>query len=136
MLDSLRRVYHGFRNISTVHTTMKLLEIYDSHLFITLLFSSLNCNLQVEFTSTKRTQEKRRDIGLITIKTHKESRPYTVKAVIDAATDKHLSIDEAISKGILDQAKGNYHNTLTGRFSKASSALWLCRFVIFFVKSL
>ena len=55
-----------------------------------------------------------------------------MKAVIDAATDKHLSIDEAISKGILDQAKGNYHNTLTGRLSKANSVFWLCRFLTFF----
>ena len=52
--------------------------------------------------------------------------------MIDAATDKHLSIDEAISKGILDQAKGNYHNTLTGRLSRVSFMLWLCRFVVDF----
>ncbi len=71
---------------------------------------------KVEFTSTKRSAEKRRDIGLITIKTHKESRPYTVKAVIDAKTDEHLSIDKAISKGILNQAKGIYHNTMTSKY--------------------
>ena len=97
-----------------------------------MVFSLLIYKMQVEFTSTKRTAEKRRDIGLITIKTHKESRPYTVKAVIDAATDKNLSIDEAISKGILDQAKGNYHNTLTGWFSKVCFVLQLCRFVVDF----
>ena len=44
-----------------------------------LLVSSSKFVEKVEFTTTKKTEEKRKDIGLITIKTHKESRPYTVK---------------------------------------------------------
>ena len=35
--------------------------------------------IKVEITTTKKSEEKRRDMGLITIKTYKESRPFTVK---------------------------------------------------------
>ena len=40
-----------------------------------------------------------------------------MKAVIDAKSDEHLTIDKAISKGILNQAKGIYHNTMTSKYS-------------------
>jgi len=66
--------------------------------------------IKVEFTTTKKSEEKRHDIGLITLKTHKESRPYTVKAVVDATTDEHLTVDDAIKRGILDQSNGIYIN--------------------------
>merc|ERR1712226_1504803 len=79
--------------------------------------------IKVEFTTTKKSVEKRRDIGLITIKTYKESRPYTVKAVVDAKTEKELSIDEAISAGILDQKNARYKNTETGDMMSLGDAL-------------
>ena len=60
----------------------------------------------MEFTTTRKSAEKKRDVGLITIKTQRESRPYTVHGVIDAKTEKQLSVDEAIEKGILNQTKG------------------------------
>ena len=62
----------------------------------------------VEFVSAKRTQEKKQDIGLITLKTMKETRPYAVHTVVDAKTDQHMTVDEAIDKNILDQNKGVY----------------------------
>lgn len=65
----------------------------------------------MEFTSTKKTAEKRRDVGLITIRTQRESRPYTVKAVVDASTERRLTVDEAIAAGILDQTNGTYLNS-------------------------
>ena len=69
--------------------------------------------IKVEFTTVRRTQEKRSDVGLITISTERESRPYTVKAVVDALTEEQLTIDQAIEKGILNQKSGTVHNTLT-----------------------
>jgi len=41
--------------------------------------NSLTTDVQVEFTTIKKTTEKRSDLGLITIKLFKESRPFTVK---------------------------------------------------------
>ena len=67
-------------------------------------------SIQVEYTTTKKTAEKRRDVGLITIKTQRESRPYTVKAVVDAKTERRLTVDEAIAAKILDQTNGTYYN--------------------------
>ena len=64
--------------------------------------------IMVEFVSSKRSQEKKQDIGLITIKTMKESRPYAVHTVVDAKTDEHMTVDEAIERNILDQNKGVY----------------------------
>ena len=57
-------------------------------------------------------------MGLITIKTQKESRPYTVKAVVDALSEKQLSVDVAIDRGILNQTSGvsslyQYHDVIT-----------------------
>jgi len=68
-------------------------------------------NIKVEFTTVKKTAEKKRDIGLITIKTQKESRPYTVESVVDAKTEKEMSVDDAIAQGLLNQQAGTYRNT-------------------------
>lgn len=80
-------------------------------------------HIKVEFTSTKKTQEKRRDVGLITIRTQRESRPYTVRFVIDAKTDDKLSIDDAIRRRILDQKNGIYYNTQTEEDMSLADAL-------------
>ena len=79
--------------------------------------------LQVEFTTTKKSAERRHEVGLITLKTHKESRPYTVKAVVDAKTDEHLSVDAAIARGILDQGNGVYNNPTDGSEMSLADAL-------------
>ena len=39
--------------------------------------------IKVEFSTTRKTQEKRSDVGLMTIKTQKESRHYSIVGVID-----------------------------------------------------
>lgn len=80
-------------------------------------------NIKVEFTSTRKTQEKRRDVGLITITTQRESRPYTVQFVIDAKTDDKLSVDEAIHRGILDQKNGIYRNNMTNQDMSLADAI-------------
>ena len=77
----------------------------------------------MEFTKTKKSAEKRRDVGLVTIKTQRESRPYTVKGVIDAKTDEKLSVDMAIEKGILNQEKGTYKNTMDNTVMPLADAI-------------
>ena len=69
-------------------------------------------HIKVEFSTTKKSAEKRHDIGLITITIEKESRPYTVQAVLDAATEdrERLTVDHAVAKGILDHQNGTYKN--------------------------
>lgn len=69
--------------------------------------------IKVEMTTTKKSEEKRQDIGLITIRIAKESRPYTIKGVVDAKTERQMSVDEATRSGILDQKKGVYRNLNT-----------------------
>lgn len=69
--------------------------------------------IKVEMTRTKKSAEKRRDVGLITIRTVIESRPYTIKGVVDAKTERQMTIDEATKAGILDQKKGVYINQNT-----------------------
>ena len=66
----------------------------------------------VEFTTTKKSEEKRRDIGLITIKTHSESRPYTVKGVKDIKSERMFTVDEALADGLIDFNKNIYKNRL------------------------
>ena len=61
----------------------------------------------------KKGEERRKDLALITIKTITESRPYTIKAVVDAKTEKRLDVDEAVKAKILDQSRGIYVNSRT-----------------------
>ena len=64
--------------------------------------------IKVEFSTTRKTQEKRSDVGLMTIKTQKESRHYSIVGVIDADSGRQLSTDEAIQAGLLDQKRCVY----------------------------
>ncbi len=70
--------------------------------------------IKVEFTSTKRTQEKKSSVGLITVKTSRENvRPYNIKSVRDTKAGKDVSREEAIKRGILDEARGFYKDNVT-----------------------
>ena len=69
--------------------------------------------MQVEVTTTKKTEERRKDVGIITIKTVTESRPYVIQTVIDAKTEKRLSVEDAVKSKILDQQRGVYVNSNT-----------------------
>ena len=77
----------------------------------------------VELTSTKKSKERKRDIGLITIRTQRESRPYTVRGVIDAKTEKKLTVEEAVAKAILNQKRGTYFNTMDKRDMTLADAI-------------
>ena len=79
--------------------------------------------IKVEYTKTKKSEEKRRDIGLITIKTQRESRPYTVKRVKDIKSDRMLTVDEAIAEGLIDFNKNEYRNRLENSIITIADAL-------------
>lgn len=79
--------------------------------------------IKVEFTRTNKSVEKKSDIGLITIKTYKESRPFNVKAVVDAKTERQMPVEEAIRAGIMDQKRGIYINKNTKEELSLSDAL-------------
>ena len=71
--------------------------------------------IKVEFTTVRRTQEKKSSIGIITVKTIRESvRPYVIKCVKDTANDASLSQIEAAKAEILDEKRGSYLDTARG----------------------
>jgi len=79
--------------------------------------------VQVEVTTTKKTVERRNDLALITIKTITESRPFVVRAVIDAKTERKMDVDEAVRAKILDQKRRIYVNTQTNEELSLTDAL-------------
>jgi len=79
--------------------------------------------IKVEVTIVKKTKEKKSDMGLVTVQTKLESRPYNVVAVVDAITGLRLNIDEALEKGIIDLDNGIYINRKTRRDMTLSAAL-------------
>ncbi|KAL3846761.1 hypothetical protein ACJMK2_017721 [Sinanodonta woodiana] len=58
--------------------------------------------IKVEITSQKKIKEEKKSYGIITVKTTRETRPYTIEAIIDPVTDEELTIREAADKGIFD----------------------------------
>jgi hypothetical protein len=79
--------------------------------------------IKVEFTKTKKSAEKKSDLGLITIKTYGEPRPFNIKGVVDAKTEKRMTVEEAIKAGILDQKRGVYKNLITMQEMSMTDAL-------------
>jgi len=77
----------------------------------------------VEVTTTKKTAERRKDVALITIKTITESRPYVVRAVIDAKTEKRMDVEEALRAKIFDQKRRIYVNSNTNEELSLADAL-------------
>lgn len=67
-----------------------------------------NGQIKVEFVSTKRSEEKIRAVGLITIKTMKDERPYQIDKVIDGRTGEKVDVEEAKARGILDMENDRY----------------------------
>ena len=79
--------------------------------------------IKVEVVQTLETEERRQDLGLITIRTTNETRPFHVERVIDAKSDKEYSLEKAVKKGLLDQENGLYKNTDTGDMMSISDAV-------------
>lgn len=69
--------------------------------------------VQISFQSREKIREEDKSYGLITIKTCKDTRPYTIMKVIDPSTEEELSVEQAEGKGIINESKGTY-KTETG----------------------
>lgn len=71
--------------------------------------------IKVSLSKMRRTTEKKSSIGIITVKTIRETtRPYTILSVKDTKTDEELTPDEATKRGILKEAEGLYLDGKTG----------------------
>ena len=77
----------------------------------------------MEFSVAKKSEEKRRDVGLITVTTKSEARSVTIKGATDPQTGKKLSLQEAQDKGVIDLKRQCYHNTETGDDTPLADAI-------------
>lgn len=64
--------------------------------------------ISLEWTSRKKIREEKKSYGLITIKTTRETRPYTIMEVVDPKTGKPIPVAEAMDQGILDTHNSIY----------------------------
>lgn len=78
--------------------------------------------IMFEFTSRKKIREEKKSYGIISIKTTKENRPYTISHVVDPSTDKEMTMSQAVSKGILNKADSTY-KTETGELISIDDAI-------------
>ncbi|RUS72590.1 hypothetical protein EGW08_019645 [Elysia chlorotica] len=62
----------------------------------------------MDFVSKKKIREERNSYGLITVKTTKETRPYTITGVVDPSNDATLTVSQAASRNILDTHSSTY----------------------------
>jgi len=72
--------------------------------------------IKVMFSTTKRSQEKTSSIGIITVKTIRESvRPYKILSVKDPQSGADLTPEEAVKKGLLDDRHGSFYDRRAGK---------------------
>lgn len=64
--------------------------------------------VQISFQSSEKIREEDQSYGLVTIKTIKDTRPFSIKAVIDPSTEEELTVAQATAKNILNDVKGTY----------------------------
>lgn len=75
------------------------------------------------FTTTKRSQEKTSSVGIITVKTIRESvRPYNVLSARDTQTGADLTQPDAVKAGIIDERHGTYLDRKSGKRSLITEA--------------
>jgi hypothetical protein len=72
--------------------------------------------IKVQFTTTKRSPEKKSSVGVITVKTIRESiRPYVIRTVKDTQTNKDVSKEEAMKLDIINEGKGMFRDRRRGQ---------------------
>lgn len=71
-------------------------------------------DITVQFKTQRKIREEKSSYGIITVKTSKETRPYTIVGAIDPETEQELSLDDAYKRGVLSKEKGTY-KTETGK---------------------
>ncbi|ELU06493.1 hypothetical protein CAPTEDRAFT_191093 [Capitella teleta] len=65
----------------------------------------------VESTQTKKSKEETQAVGVVTVKITRETRPYNITTVLDAETNEHVAVSEAVEKGIFNPQTGKWVNT-------------------------
>lgn len=78
--------------------------------------------IMFEFTSRKKIREEKKSYGIISIKTTKENRPYTISHVIDPSSEQEMTLSQAISKGIINKTDSTYR-TETGELISIDDAI-------------
>lgn len=78
--------------------------------------------IMFEFTSRKKIREEKKSYGIISIKTTKENRPYTISHVIDPSSEQEMTLPQAISKGIINKTDSTY-KTETGELISIDDAI-------------
>lgn len=68
---------------------------------VTFQEAMANGDITVEFKSQRKIREEKSSYGIITIKTSKETRPYTILSVIDPKTEDEISTEAAYERGRL-----------------------------------
>lgn len=72
--------------------------------------------IKVIYCSTKRTQEKKSSIGIVTVKSIREnSRSYSILTVHDTKLEADVSQEQATELEILDERQGTFRDRKTGR---------------------
>ncbi|KAL8625600.1 hypothetical protein ACOMHN_014688 [Nucella lapillus] len=66
----------------------------------------------IQAMSKKKLSEEKKSYGLLTIRTSRESRPYTIHGVRDPKTNKMLTVEEATQNGVL--APNSTYRTASG----------------------
>ncbi|XP_076453465.1 uncharacterized protein LOC143288724 [Babylonia areolata] len=66
----------------------------------------------IEMLSKKKLREEKQSYGLLTIRSTRESRPYTIHGVRDPASDRVLTVEEATRGGVL--TADSTYRTATG----------------------
>lgn len=72
--------------------------------------------------SRKRIRKQDQSYGLLTIKTTKENRPYTIKGVLDPSNDEEISVAEGVKRGIID-IKSNIYKMDNGETISIADAI-------------
>ena len=68
----------------------------------------------METSTTVKSREMKRSVGVVTVEFTRETKPCTVISVLDPETHEQCDITEAIERGLFTQADKTYHNTLSG----------------------
>lgn len=77
----------------------------------------------VESMQTKKSEEKKAAVGLVTVRVKQETRPYTVLHVIDPRNDDQISVEEAEKRGVFSKESGKWGNPSTGEEMNINDAI-------------
>ena len=77
----------------------------------------------VESTQTKKTREMVQAVGVVTVTFTRETRPYTIRRVLDPRNDMEITVDEARELDIFSADRGVWRNPDTGEETSIENAI-------------